>query len=642
MAEVSLPEGVELEKVQKFQLLSDLTNIPDEDIKSFFDEVFALAKDKRRPHENLWKQCWDLYNGVYDWTEKADWQAKNNIPKIREKVDDAAAEFRRTLIRLKRPYGIETESKLGLEKGNFTVNLMDYWLDQADFINEFSKGLKAGLISSTMIFKVWWNYEVERSVEPVTVTTIKPLVVEGIELGELPEEKQELRRVDKKTAKLGFKAVDPFKFWEVPHMADAYIEEQETTVTAIQELAKNGIYNKEAVLEVSRSNDGAGQDDANEARRQNEPPMKQSRYVRPIKIYHYWGDILDSEGRILMRNATFTISQDGRILRKPRPNPFFHGKPPYIKGTPYVVPFSTYNRGMVEDIIGVATMITELSNLIIDGAQFDAVKAFEVDTELEDGPGELAKGLIPGGVYRKKVMDFQGDKKLITPIEVGKIPTEALAVLNFLGRTLDDAVKIQLPDNLTGQSIRTAAEVSARGSGTNLGLDDTARTIEETVINPMLDLVSKLIYQFHEDYSLPRLRESFFQTASILEFMSPADRYTTMVGDFTFKAKGISVMLDRAQTLTQVTQILELLSRIPGAIERINLDAMLEEVFLAVGWQPQKILVTHQAPMINPGASSQLTPSQIQSGREGAALGGAVNNPQARVPGPVLALQGQI
>ena len=209
LSDKEIPTEVKKDKTAK-------EKIPDHDTKRFFNGVFSMAKDARQPREAVWRKAWDLYNGDYDWSAKADWQSKTNIPKVRDAVDRAAASFRRALVRIKRFYGIESETKLGIQKGLFTISLMDFWLDRANFIHEFTTGLKAGLITSSIIFEVWWNFEVEDSIDIEETTVEKPIRADGVVIGSRTERQSNVKRGQKVVGKLGLKAVDPCKFWSIP------------------------------------------------------------------------------------------------------------------------------------------------------------------------------------------------------------------------------------------------------------------------------------------------------------------------------------------------------------------------------------------------------------------------------------------
>lgn len=100
-------------------------------------------------------------------------------------------------------------------------------------------------------------------------------------------------------------------------------------------------------------------------------------------------------------------------------------------------------------------------------------------------------------------------------------------------------------------------------------------------------------------------------------------------------------MIEREQKIGELKEILQLLSYLPGFIERLNPDAMLEEVLMPLGWDPSKLLinpamssVTTPAPgaqpqpqMIPPGAPPAM---ERRNAAEGARMGGARNNPVAR------------
>jgi hypothetical protein len=331
------------------------------------------------------------------------------------------------------------------------------------------------------------------------------------------------------------------------------------------------------------------------------------------------------------------------VLRKPRQIPFFHGKHPYVVGTPYIVPFSTYNRGIVEDVAGVACMITELSNLIADGAMFDAIKAFEVDVDQLYSQAEAADGVYPGKTFRKSGLKLPVDKPLVRAIDVGKLPQEAINALTYFDAVFQKGTQItEFVSGASGGSGKTATEVNTKTTQALEGLDDAARTVEETVIEPTLELAAKTIYQFHTDYNMPRLVENFPQASMMMADLSPAERYIMMIAHegFSFKARGMSLMIDKQQSLEKVGTFLQMAGHVPGILQRLNVDYVLEEIIMGLGWNPEKALIqpspavqvmgpqgqTGGVPFPPPGTP---TPAQAVIGEQGAMLGGAPGNPMA-------------
>ena len=278
-------------------------------VREQYTDFYRIADDIRKPRYQKWNECWDLYDGRYDWSGKEDWQAKINIPKVRGVVDKATASFRRALIRMKRFYHIESETRLGIEKGFLTMSLIDYWLDQLNFVEEFSTGLKAGLITSTVIFKIFPRWVTDAM--PRFEDQIQPMqeIFElGIKIGEiqLPPVKE---LVDKPRTKwkLGFNAVDPFNMWIGPR-SGYKIEKVTRDFAYIEEMAKQGVYDREAV-ELLSTRTGQGVDYYAEAVRKGEhPDTFASKFSRSVDLYHYWGDLYDEKGSILAHNVTYTMA----------------------------------------------------------------------------------------------------------------------------------------------------------------------------------------------------------------------------------------------------------------------------------------------------------------------------------------------
>lgn len=627
------------------------TTPKDEDVLAFFSSVFAAADEARRPREEVWKQAWNLYNGNYDFSGKAAWQSKVNISLVRQAVDRAAASFRRALVRMRNFFGVESESKVGYQQGLFTRSLLDYWLDRADFIREFTTALKVGLITSSIIMKVWWEYcwendlTIETQDEKVTTQSF------GVDTGYETKKVAKPKRGQKLVGKLGIRAVDPFKFWVVPGSEGRFvIERTEALLADVENLATKGIYDKNAVKDLIATCSGGNIEEQEESSRKGENPVtSKTSFMKTVSLFHYWGDIMDVDGKVLMKDCTFTVAGASNgspieVIRKPHVNPFFHGRSPYVMGTPYVVPFSTYNRGIIEDVAGVATMITELSNLIADGAMFDAIKAFEIDIDQLYSQSEAADGVFPGKTFRKKGLSAgPTDKPMIRAIDVGRMPTEAIHALGYFDTVFQKGTQItEFTAGFSGGGGRTATEVQSKTSLGMEGLDDAARTVEETTIEPLLDLAARTVYQFHTDYDMPRLTENFPQAAMLLRDLSPAERYILMAGEggFRFKARGISIMLDKQQSLEKIGQFLQITANIPGVLQRLNVDYVLEEVAQALGWNAEKALIAPAPPVQVMGTQGPSggtpfppqetqTPAQVSAGQQGADLGGATNNPMA-------------
>ena len=79
---------------------------------------------------------------------------------------------------------------------------------------------------------------------------------------------------------------------------------------------------------------------------------------------------------------------------------------------------------------------------------------------------------------------------------------------------------------------------------------------------------------------------------------------------------------------------------VPGILQRLNVDYVLEEIVMGLGWNPQRALLqpAPQVQVMGPQGQGQgtpfpppgtPTPAQAVAGEQGAVMGGAPNNPMA-------------
>ena len=631
-------------------------------LKRFFDAMLQSGKQHREPRDHIWRQCWDIYNNDFDFSQKAWWQHKAPLPKVRVSVDKAVALFRKTLLKTNPFYGIKAESKIGRAKGRYTMLLDDYHFCQARVYEEMIDAFKVGLITSTSISKIWWMQV--RDFKPRVYSDISevPTYEFGVQTGTRQEINKRVELESYYRGALGFAAVNPFNLWIIPNTRNRCMIERSTmTFSELKALTKtkdnpNGVYEEDAVLELGSkmSAPGGSLENYDEGgRNPNEGVVDANNYLRLVTLMHYWGDIYDTMGNLVMADATFTFAGfnegDFKLVRKPRPNPFYHKLPPFVVGSPYKVPFSTYDRGMVEDVMEIAKSIVEMANLIADGALYDALKAFAIDADQLDDPTEAKQGMYPGKTFVfRSGSSPTPNAQVVQTVDVGKIPQEANNMIQLFERYYQEGSYInEWVGGFGSKTDRTLGEVNIKTQAALEGLDEAARNLETSFMEPSLSMATKVIYQFHNDYLMPRLMENYPQISMLLNDLSPAERYSTMIGDYSFEVKGLSIMVDRAQRLGEFKEILQLLSYLPGFVERINPDTALEEILAPVGWDPNKLLLVPTAsagmvplpgalpspqgqpigPPAGAGANRQMSGMNQANAREGARRGGAINNP---------------
>jgi len=141
---------------------TNLSNVSAEDAK-IRDYVIAWRnklRTERIEKVNVWNECWALYRGQEDFSNKEDWQSKIVLPKSFGTVKQATNLIKRLLNLSKKPYRAEPENpddavwNLRSEK---MTSLSKMLLDKAKFLDEFGTGLECSFIMGLGLWKLGWN-----------------------------------------------------------------------------------------------------------------------------------------------------------------------------------------------------------------------------------------------------------------------------------------------------------------------------------------------------------------------------------------------------------------------------------------------------------------------------------------------------
>ena len=130
---------------------------------------------------SVWNECWQLYRGQEDWSDKEDWQSKIVLPKSFSSVKQATNVIKRLLSASKKPWNLESENPND-QTNNIRCEQMTYlsrvFMEKANFLYEFSESLECAFIMGCGIVKLWWGL-VPRIVTKVQ-TKMVPLGVAGV------------------------------------------------------------------------------------------------------------------------------------------------------------------------------------------------------------------------------------------------------------------------------------------------------------------------------------------------------------------------------------------------------------------------------------------------------------------------------
>lgn len=137
---------------------------------SEFDEkarAYCIAwrnslRQQRIEKLNIWNECWSLYRGQQDESNKEDWQSKIVLPKAWGTVKQAVNVIKRFLNTAKKPWFVEPTNPadpVGVIRAEKMTDISKVFLDKAHFIEEFAVGLETSFIMGMGIWKIGWGMQ---------------------------------------------------------------------------------------------------------------------------------------------------------------------------------------------------------------------------------------------------------------------------------------------------------------------------------------------------------------------------------------------------------------------------------------------------------------------------------------------------
>jgi hypothetical protein len=244
--------------------------------------------------------------------------------------------------------------------------------------------------------------------------------------------------------------------------------------------------NSELVTSIRRFQVRTGMDD--------ETARYMDKYARPIEILEFWGRVpseLSPDGDL---NRVVTVA-NRRYLMRNRPNPYNHGRLPFLAFSPTPDPHYFYAPGKAEiieklQIVGNRYLNQSLdaADLMIDPMWFYDRGAGLITRNLYSRPGRFI-GL--NGNPSQAIMPMGHDMSGLTVADNKIAQVREFAQMGT--GLVDDAVM-----GLGSDSRQTAREFVGRreAAGTRLMLE--SRIYEETMLEPLANMFSALSKQFLE------------------------------------------------------------------------------------------------------------------------------------------------
>jgi len=343
-----------------------------------------------------------------------------------------------------------------------------------------------------------------------------------------------------------------------------------------EEVTEDGepVFDREMVARLT-----AELDELAEEKRRSAGHSKEATSVRkPIQLEEYLCTLLDLDGRAVQRNVLCLVANRKYLVRGPEPNPFKHGTDWIVYAPAVSVPTSVYGRSYMETWSSIAKTFVAMTNVIVDSAFLASMKAFAVVEDMLEDPTELEEGIFPTKLFR---LETGSDARMfLQPIELGQLSGSAVTVWTALKQELREGA--QFNEIALGQvppkGDITATEIAETQQGSVAMMRSIARTIESQLLEPILNLIWKTGLQ-HLDPEDGELRDAL-GSEMFGAFLTRSDELAKR--RFTFRARGISGLIDRQQKLRALLQSIQILAQNPQlaslTFAKISPDRLIDRI----------------------------------------------------------------
>ena len=561
-AEMELPEEATIE------------DIDDQELVKLLSAYNHECEEGRPNREGVWDENLDLYWQRLDYSQKADHQAQNVMPQVPQFVDRFAATTANALFQSGQWYTIDAPDELKtfvpLVRG-----IIDHWLSRAGedalqkqqgFEMIFEDMIKMGALAHCALSV---TVEPHRVVRPESRQQVEMIV--NPDTGELEEAlREDVVLVDKTEQTVSINVLDPRHVYRDPTGRGLYrrlrkVVDYHTLMEWADMVDEDGnaIWNKEA---IERLKPAPAMEEHEEQREvSGDSPMELHRGRQEIVLDEYYGTLVNEAGEVIGHNVLVVMANEVEIVRGPESNPFWHGKDWVITGALMRMVGAVYGRTYLESWSGLYTAFNEMTNLLQDAMYYSSIKAFAGDpTKLEDV--RQIKDGVRGGVYFKMQVG-ESPEEFLSTVDLGRFPQESVQMWSSLKGLMQEGAVLSDIDlgNIPPKSDITATEISSVQQSTSAIIRSVAATVERTLLDPTLDLVWQTALQ-HLDLFKPEDLAMAVGPELAMELlnMSPAARLTMIKGPYTFKARGLTAILDRSDQVRRLMGLFGILQQMPN------------------------------------------------------------------------------
>lgn len=575
--------------------------------------LVKVDKDSTAEIRRKWRDNYEMFCHGTEFRDKADWQSQFSINKLASSIRAAAANLKRTLVHNPDWFDLDPynpDSERAAELAPAIKKYVRYLLDTANFIRHADTFILQSLLSMGACF-VGWKPRLIPNPAFIAAQTRKkrqelqkelaPFVVNPGADSTLSEEEalnfinKALDTLQKQATGEASDRVDAdekpyFQVggldiqipiaedcgWDtnVSYMEDSNYAWYRTTMrmSDVKAYAKMGFFDKKVVKDLEASNPSRNPESFAKDRTYKGRTTDGGRYHSEVDLLIYFGPLaLDGEAKPEMWSCI--IANDSHMLRE-SPYPFWepkNHKHALIMAAARQIPHMPTGQGIGDTAVSLQRALDSNYTLLNDTMRFGVVGINVVNTM-----GLVEETLFEEGIEPGSIIQTRDDpKKVFHHVDLtSNIENQVKPIQLALEQGIDDLTGVSAL-SFGGNNLRsrtTAAEISARQSGSDGQIDSIALDLETRFLVPFLEKTLARALQF----GLPELRNNpevkgvlTDEEINLLSNIGAEERASLLFNFFQFKIKGFSFQQDHQERLARINE----------AFQIANSGGPLQEVF---------------------------------------------------------------
>jgi hypothetical protein len=529
----------------------------------------------------------DCYHLRQDYSHKTKGQSKEFLGKQQQAVDQIASFTHQGLMDLKDWFDISLEA--GVDEAQVLISpkeqqlVLNRSIQDQKFYQLIEDSLKVGLLGSLMICKVHGEmvsrsrFETERDGSDPT------------------GQKKKLLKKTEQFWELRYSLIRQEDYYPDPTGRGLYeIQGIDLDYHELLKIAENNPndYSIEAVRALSPDMDS---EQERKKSRETGQDVSNAGTRKQIRVLEQWGTILDpTSGEVLHENAVAAITECGKEIRPPKPNPFWHGESPYVVAPIVRVPFSVWHRAMMDAATGHNISLNELYNLMFDGGMQEVFGVRQVREHWLDDPSQIADG-IPAGTTLSVNTACPPGAKVMDRIDSGTLSSPAFNMFQivdreFMSSSMTNDLRM---GNLPQRQVK-ATEIMASNQTITSLFNGVVKDIETQYISELLRK-GWLTQAQHFAQMNEKVLESLLgaDRAAIIRSLQNEDIFASTALGRKYKVFGMSTILNKVNDFRKITTLLQTISSSPELVkafqQKYSLNKLLGEIISSLDIDGDKI-----------------------------------------------------